>query len=226
VLLAVNSRGGCVFAAEAIYNAVKRHKGRVTARVDAMAASAASYVLCAAAEVVMSPGSHIMVHSPLAVQVTANQHQLREVIERLEQIEEQYRAVYRQRTGQDEATIREWMRQERWFSAAEAVRVGFADRVDVQLPAAAWLPAGTSLEGLPRSLAALAGRSRPDLRKQRHAQRLRLAAVVQDALRRERKEKRRQMIAELDRRQRQAGREARVSEYYADWYRIPRGQRP
>lgn len=140
VLVAINSPGGDVFEGEAIFNALKRHKGRVTCRVDGYACSAASYILCAGDEIIMAPGSHVMIHSPMAVMMRGNQEDFRSVIDRLEVLERQYSRVYAQRTGQDEAKVREWMKAETWFTAEQALQAGFADKVDDEIALAAVLP--------------------------------------------------------------------------------------
>ena len=51
----LNSPGGCCFAAASIYNMLKEHKGKVTVKIDALAASAASVIAMAGDEVLMSP---------------------------------------------------------------------------------------------------------------------------------------------------------------------------
>jgi ATP-dependent Clp protease protease subunit len=45
--LRLNSPGGSVFDAVAIYNALQRHEGTVTVTIDGIAASAASYIAMA-----------------------------------------------------------------------------------------------------------------------------------------------------------------------------------
>jgi ATP-dependent Clp protease protease subunit len=59
----INSPGGCVFAASQIYNMLMDYKGKVTVKIDGIAASAASVIAMAGGEVLMSPVSMIMVHN-------------------------------------------------------------------------------------------------------------------------------------------------------------------
>lgn len=139
VTVAINSPGGSVWEGEAIYNALKRHKGRVVCRVDGLAASAASYIMCAADEIVMAPGTHLMIHSPMA-RAGGNQEDLRDIIDKLEIMERQYARVYAQRSGQDEPKVREWMKAETWFTAEQAIQAGFADRIDDAMAMAAMIP--------------------------------------------------------------------------------------
>ena len=63
IKLRINSPGGDVFDGVAIYNAIKNHKAKVTAHVDGIAASAASFVAMAADEIVMPSNSFMLVHN-------------------------------------------------------------------------------------------------------------------------------------------------------------------
>jgi len=59
----INSPGGCVFAASQIYNMLKDYRGKVTVKIDAIAASAASVIAMAGEEVLISPTGLIMIHN-------------------------------------------------------------------------------------------------------------------------------------------------------------------
>ena len=61
----INSPGGCVFAASQIYNMLMEYKGRVTIKIDGIAASAASVIAMAGTDVFMSPVSMMMIHNPM-----------------------------------------------------------------------------------------------------------------------------------------------------------------
>ena len=60
--LRLNSPGGSVFDAVAIYNALQRHDGKVTVTIDGIAASAASYIAMAGDEIVMPENAFLMIH--------------------------------------------------------------------------------------------------------------------------------------------------------------------
>jgi ATP-dependent protease ClpP protease subunit len=60
----INSRGGDVDEAVAIYNALRDHPSKIVATVDGLAASAASFVAIAADKVVMNRNAEIMLHLP------------------------------------------------------------------------------------------------------------------------------------------------------------------
>ena len=62
--LRLNSPGGSVFDAVAIYNALKRHPGEITVWIDGIAASAASYIAMAGDLIVMPENAFLMIHDP------------------------------------------------------------------------------------------------------------------------------------------------------------------
>ena len=62
--LRLNSPGGSVFDAVAIYNALSRHAGTITVWIDGIAASAASYIAMAGDEIVMPENAFLMIHDP------------------------------------------------------------------------------------------------------------------------------------------------------------------
>ena len=53
----INSPGGDVFAASQIYTMLMDHQGKITVKVEGLAASAASVIAMAGGEVLMSPSS-------------------------------------------------------------------------------------------------------------------------------------------------------------------------
>ncbi|MDI2019707.1 ATP-dependent Clp protease proteolytic subunit [Paenarthrobacter nicotinovorans] len=126
--LYVNSPGGSVFDGTAIMNALRRHKAHVTATVDGLAASAASFIVQAADEVVMGFGAEMMIHDASAV-CWGNASDMEETAKVLNQLSETIASVYAERAG---GTTEEWrtaMHAETWYTAEEAVAAGLADRV-------------------------------------------------------------------------------------------------
>lgn len=54
----INSPGGDCVAAAQIFNMLSEYPGKVTVKIDGLAASAASVIAMAGTEVWMSPGKH------------------------------------------------------------------------------------------------------------------------------------------------------------------------
>lgn len=126
--LRVNSPGGSVFAARAIEQAIRMHKSKVVAHVDGLAASAASFLIMAADEIRMAPGSFLMIHKAWTG-MWGNADDLRKEAELLDQIDGSLAKTYATRSGQSTEDITAWMAAETWIEADRAVELGFANSV-------------------------------------------------------------------------------------------------
>lgn len=125
----INSPGGSVIDAVAIYNALVQHPANVTCRVDSMAASAASIVAMAGDTVEMMVGSQLMIHDAMVADC-GNAKELREIANWLDDQSDNIAGIYAER-GRDK-TADEWralMLAETWMFADEAVELGLADSV-------------------------------------------------------------------------------------------------
>ncbi|MDN6352793.1 MAG: ATP-dependent Clp protease proteolytic subunit [Corynebacterium sp.] len=126
----VNSPGGDVYEGLAIMNALRSHPATVTAVVEGLAASAASFIAVGGADrVVMRPTAELMVHEAMSF-IGGNAADMSRVVADLDRISANLSTVYAERAGGDPAEWRERMRAETWFSAEEAVAVGLADAVE------------------------------------------------------------------------------------------------
>lgn len=133
ITVRLHSPGGNAVDGIAIGNLLRNHKARVTVVIDGLAASAASIVALAGDEIVMSPGSQYMIHDPWMLTV-GNAAELRSDADFLDKQADNYAGVYAHRaTGKTAAQWREVMVADdgrgTWFTAAEAVEAGLADRV-------------------------------------------------------------------------------------------------
>jgi ATP-dependent Clp endopeptidase proteolytic subunit ClpP len=131
IRLHVNSPGGEVFEGIAILNALRAHPARVVAVVDGLAASAASFIACGADELVMARNSELMIHDAWGVCV-GNAADMADMGGRLAHLSDNIASVYADKAG---GTVQDWraaMAGETWYSAAEAVEVGLADRIDAK----------------------------------------------------------------------------------------------
>lgn len=126
ITVRINSPGGDVFAGVAIYNMLNEHEGQVTVKVDGIAASIASLISMAGDNIVMLPGSMMMVHNPWTMAV-GNADDLEQVVESLKKTSESMLPIYVARTGQSEEKIKELLKAETWMTAEDAVELGFAD---------------------------------------------------------------------------------------------------
>jgi ATP-dependent Clp endopeptidase proteolytic subunit ClpP len=126
--LHINSPGGEVFEGLAIMNLFRQHPAKVTAVVDGLAASAASFIAASADEVVMSPNSELMIHDAWGLGL-GNAADMRARADELDHLSNNIASVYAAKAGGSAADWREPMIAETWYSAEEAVAAGLADRV-------------------------------------------------------------------------------------------------
>ncbi len=124
----LNSPGGSVFDAVAIYNAIKRHSGTVTVWIDGIAASAASYIAMAGDEVVMPENAFLMIHDPAGM-VMGTATDMRAMAEALDKIKGSLLQGYAAKSGRPQEEIAPLMAAETWLDAKDALDLGFADRI-------------------------------------------------------------------------------------------------
>lgn len=129
IVLEVNSNGGLVTVGSEIYTALRNYKGKVTAEITGMAASAASVAVMGADKVVMSPTAQMMVHKALFNWVAGNSDDLDKASNTLKSSDKAIVNAYVAKTGKSEDEIMDLMRNETFMSAQEAVENGFADEV-------------------------------------------------------------------------------------------------
>lgn len=126
--LRVNSPGGSVFDGMTIYERLKGHKAKVIAYVDGMAASIASIIIMAADEIIMGEGAQVMIHKPMTG-VYGNAREMESIIDVLDKIESQMIGIYTRRTGISRAELIAAVDKETWYTAEEAMELGFADKI-------------------------------------------------------------------------------------------------
>lgn len=134
--LSINSPGGLAFDGIAIYNMLKRHKASVTVRVDGVAASIASVIAMAGDTILMPENAMMMIHDPSSL-LAGDAETLRAEAEVLDKLAGSLIGIYATRSGQPHDVIKDMMAKETWLSAEEAVALGFADKVDRAVKAAA-----------------------------------------------------------------------------------------
>ncbi|MCA8330362.1 head maturation protease, ClpP-related [Burkholderia cepacia] len=128
IVVAINSMGGDVFDAFAIYNAVRRYAGKVKGRVDGVAASAASLILMACDTIEMPSNARLMIHNPHTV-AAGEAGDLRKLADLLESMSDSMLAAYVERSGRTEEEVRAIMDAETWLTAAQAKEQGFCDAI-------------------------------------------------------------------------------------------------
>lgn len=124
----INSPGGDMFEGIAIYNILQGHSRKVTVKVMGLAASAASVIAMAGSSIEIGQGAFLMIHN-CWVAVMGNRIDLRDIADYLEPFDQSLRDIYKHRTGQKPEDISQWMDDETFLSAQDAIDKGFADKL-------------------------------------------------------------------------------------------------
>lgn len=130
VTVHINSGGGDVFHAIAIYNVLKNYKGNVTISIDGLAASAASIVSCAGDKVCMARNALMMIHD-VSVNLFGyyDESDVKKLENSLAAVKKSIVQTYKAKTGMDEAKLVAMMKKETWLTAEEALENNFVDEI-------------------------------------------------------------------------------------------------
>lgn len=129
IALRIHSQGGSVFEALAIYNTIGRRKADVTAHIDGVALSAASFIAMAAGKVVMPKTARMMIHDAQGIAM-GDSEELRELADLLDRESDRIADIYAGKTGKTRDEIRDLMRATTWMDGDEAKSLGFCDEVN------------------------------------------------------------------------------------------------
>ncbi len=134
----INSAGGVVADALAIFNALKRHPARVVVDVDGVAFSAASLIAMAGDVVRMAANAMMMIHAPLTI-AEGNAADMDRAKKTLERFAAAMASSYIRGGKVDVLTVGEWLSdgEDHYFTAEEAIAHGLADEITGALAVAA-----------------------------------------------------------------------------------------
>lgn len=130
IVVRINSSGGDVFAAFAIYTRLKDHKARITVKIDGWAASSAT-IIAMAGDVIMIPAvGAFMIHDPAAGAFGYYQEKdLNKLAAELQVIKNCIINAYALKTGKTQDDIAAIMSAETWYDGKTAVENGFCDEL-------------------------------------------------------------------------------------------------
>lgn len=128
IVIWLNSPGGDCIAASQIYTMLMDYKGKVTIKIDGIAASAASVIAMAGTTVFMAPTALMMVHNPLTVAI-GDSEEMQKAIAMLSEVKESIINAYEIKTGLSRTKLSHLMDAETWLNANKAIELGFADEI-------------------------------------------------------------------------------------------------
>lgn len=124
----INSEGGDVFEAKAIYTQLQRFAAKKVVHIDGLAASAATFIAMAGDEIVTAPEATWMIHDAWGIEV-GNADAMRAYGDRLDMLSADIAQIYSKRTGATVDEMRDLMKSETWMNAQEALDKKFTDRL-------------------------------------------------------------------------------------------------
>jgi len=130
LVVQVNSIGGEIAAGWRMYQALAAHDALVI--TDATKAYSAALIPFLAGDVrTMQSDATLMVHPPSIADMggQAAADDLRKCADSLDAEEHRYSAIIAARTGNDLATVSEWVKSETYLDAAQAVALGFVGKI-------------------------------------------------------------------------------------------------
>lgn len=130
----LNSPGGSVFEARSMVSKLSRVAAHKTVFIDGLAASSASWLALAADEVVMCEGTRFMIHNAWSITLGSakDMRDTADVLDGLDNtfIDDYMAAVTQRGKNTTREKMRAYLDAETWFTAEEALEVGFIDRIE------------------------------------------------------------------------------------------------
>lgn len=140
ITVRINSFGGSVTDGLAIYNALRRHRAAIAVHIDGVAISIASLIAMAGDTITMAENAQMMIHAPWTIAI-GNSKEMREQADVLDRYARAMGSSYASKStlSPDECLALLTDGQDHWYSAKEALAMGFADVVGEPVAIAASL---------------------------------------------------------------------------------------
>lgn len=130
IVVRINSGGGDVFAANAIFTRLKDHTAKITVKIDGWAASAATIIAMAGDTIKIARNGVFMIHDPaMTVWDTFRAEDFEKMADELKVIKQSIVNTYAMKTGMGADDIAALMSDEKWWTGDEAVENGFCDEL-------------------------------------------------------------------------------------------------
>ncbi|MFA7077983.1 MAG: head maturation protease, ClpP-related [Syntrophomonas sp.] len=124
----INSPGGDIIDCFALFQAIKEHPAKVTVRIEALAASAASIIAMAGDTIEAYRSSFVMIHNAWAF-TAGNQYELNDLIDLLKKIDANMIDIYHARSKLGKRELADMMKATSFFNAKEAKAHGLIDTI-------------------------------------------------------------------------------------------------
>ena len=113
-----------------LYQGLTYHNyhGKVTVKIDGVAASAASVIAMAGTKILMAPTALMMIHNPLTVAI-GDSDEMKRAVQMLDEVKESIINAYEIKTDMSRVKLSHLMDAETWMNANKAMELGFADGI-------------------------------------------------------------------------------------------------
>lgn len=130
LVVRINSGGGDVFAANAIYCRLRDMDAKITVKIDGWAASAATIIAMAGDTIKIPKNGVFMIHDPsMTVWDTYKAEDFDKMAQELRVIKQSIVNTYAAKTGMKDEDIATIMAEETWWTGDDAVAKGFCDEI-------------------------------------------------------------------------------------------------
>jgi ATP-dependent Clp endopeptidase proteolytic subunit ClpP len=128
ITVRINSPGGDIMEANAIYRLLVNSNATITTVVDGLAASCAGWVAQAGSKRIAAENAIYMLHDPISYCV-GSADELRAEATLLDKLKQTITGIFAQRTGKPADTWATAMSAETWYTGAEALAAGLCDEL-------------------------------------------------------------------------------------------------
>lgn len=130
IIVRINSGGGDVFAANAIFTRLKDCSAKITVKIDGWAASAATIIAMAGDTIKIARNGVFMIHDPaMTVWDTFKAEDFLKMADELKVIKQSIVNTYAMKTNRKPEDIEQLMANETWWTGETAVENGFCDEL-------------------------------------------------------------------------------------------------
>lgn len=124
----INSPGGDVFSGSEIFTAMRAYKGKITVKINSIAASAASVIAMGGDRVLMSPTAQLMIHNA-SVTSAGDYRDLSHSAGVLQNANKTIANAYVHKSGGRHEEFLQLMDAETWFTPEQAVELKLVDGI-------------------------------------------------------------------------------------------------
>jgi ATP-dependent protease ClpP protease subunit len=136
IIVHISSPGGGVFDGWTIGNILRASGKKLTARIEGLCASIATYIALSCDSIQISEEARFMIHNPM-MGLEGEEKDLLNAADQLKTIKADLIKAYRRKTGLAEEELSKMMDAETWFTPSEAREKRFVDEVIPALKAVA-----------------------------------------------------------------------------------------